>query len=169
MSLLSLLINLMRLVLNKSIHFFKRKIMLIPDFCTALYLFLCPTQQGYRHIHIRVQPMCFFLWFILKWGHFFSPIFKMRFQFGHRAQVCDVCCKVEYFWPEQDSFWLSFITCFPFEYIFKCNLFLWCIITPVFSVTWSSEIILIYWFAAQETFLIYYQCWKQFCFHKYSH
>ncbi len=28
------------------------------------------------------------------------------------------------------------------------------IITPVFSVTWSSEIILIYWFAAQETILI---------------
>ncbi len=28
------------------------------------------------------------------------------------------------------------------------------IITPVFSVTWSSEIILIYWLAAQETFLI---------------
>ncbi len=28
------------------------------------------------------------------------------------------------------------------------------IITPVFSVTWSSEIILICWFAAQETFLI---------------
>ncbi len=27
------------------------------------------------------------------------------------------------------------------------------IITPVFSVTWSSEIILIYWFAAQETFI----------------
>ncbi len=29
------------------------------------------------------------------------------------------------------------------------------IITPVFSVTWSSEIILICWFAAQETFIIY--------------
>ncbi len=28
------------------------------------------------------------------------------------------------------------------------------IITPVFSVTWSSEIILIYWFTAQETFII---------------
>ncbi len=28
------------------------------------------------------------------------------------------------------------------------------IITPVFSVTWSSEIILICWFAVQETFLI---------------
>ncbi len=28
------------------------------------------------------------------------------------------------------------------------------IITPVFSVTWSSEIILIYWFPAQETILI---------------
>ncbi len=28
------------------------------------------------------------------------------------------------------------------------------IITAVFSVTWSSEINLIYWFAAQETFLI---------------
>ncbi len=28
------------------------------------------------------------------------------------------------------------------------------IITSVFSVAWSSEIILIYWFAAQETFLI---------------
>ncbi len=28
------------------------------------------------------------------------------------------------------------------------------IITSVFSVTWSSEIILIYWFTAQETFLI---------------
>ncbi len=28
------------------------------------------------------------------------------------------------------------------------------IITPVFSVTWSSEIIIIYWFAAQETCLI---------------
>ncbi len=28
------------------------------------------------------------------------------------------------------------------------------IITAVFSVTWSSEIILICWFAAQETFLI---------------
>ncbi len=40
--------------------------------------------------------------------------------------------------------------------MFKCNFFLWIfsIITPVFSVTWSSEIILICWFAAQETFLI---------------
>ncbi len=28
------------------------------------------------------------------------------------------------------------------------------IITPVFSVTWSSEIIIIYWFTAQETILI---------------
>ncbi len=28
------------------------------------------------------------------------------------------------------------------------------IITPDFSVTWSSEIILICWFAAQETFMI---------------
>ncbi len=28
------------------------------------------------------------------------------------------------------------------------------IITPVFSVTQSSEIIIIYWFTAQETFLI---------------
>ncbi len=28
------------------------------------------------------------------------------------------------------------------------------IITPVFSVTWSSEIILICWITAQETFLI---------------
>ncbi len=28
------------------------------------------------------------------------------------------------------------------------------IIPPVFSVTWSSEIILICWFIAQETFLI---------------
>ncbi len=28
------------------------------------------------------------------------------------------------------------------------------IITPVFSVTWSSEIILICWFTVQETFLI---------------
>ncbi len=28
------------------------------------------------------------------------------------------------------------------------------IITAVFSVTWSSEIILIYWFTAKETFLI---------------
>ncbi len=28
------------------------------------------------------------------------------------------------------------------------------IITPVFSVTWSSEIIIICWFAAQETFLM---------------
>ncbi len=28
------------------------------------------------------------------------------------------------------------------------------IIRPVFSVTWSSEIILIYWFTDQETFLI---------------
>ncbi len=28
------------------------------------------------------------------------------------------------------------------------------IITPVFSVTWSSEIIIICWFTAQETFLI---------------
>ncbi len=27
-------------------------------------------------------------------------------------------------------------------------------ITPVFSVTWSSEIILIYWFDAQNTYLI---------------
>ncbi len=28
------------------------------------------------------------------------------------------------------------------------------IIPPVFSVTWSSEIIIIYWFTALETFLI---------------
>ncbi len=44
--------------------------------------------------------------------------------------------------------------------------------TPVFSVTWSSEIILIYSFAAQETFLIIfnvensaasYFLWKPLC------
>ncbi len=28
------------------------------------------------------------------------------------------------------------------------------IIAPVFSVTWSSEIILEFWFAAEETFII---------------
>ncbi len=28
------------------------------------------------------------------------------------------------------------------------------IVTPVFSLTWSSEIILIYWFAAQQTLII---------------
>ncbi len=28
------------------------------------------------------------------------------------------------------------------------------IITPVFSITWSSEIIIISWFGVQETFLI---------------
>ncbi len=41
------------------------------------------------------------------------------------------------------------------------------IITPVFSVTWSSEIIIIYWFAAQETFLIIINvensCAAQYC------
>ncbi len=42
----------------------------------------------------------------------------------------------------------------------ECNLFLWwqswifSIITAVFSVTWSSEIILIFWFAAQDKFII---------------
>ncbi len=35
------------------------------------------------------------------------------------------------------------------------------IITPVFSVTWSSEIILICWFAAQISYN--YQCWKGLC------
>ncbi len=35
------------------------------------------------------------------------------------------------------------------------------IITPVFSVTWSSEIILIFWFTAQETFLLFYCIFNQ--------
>ncbi len=50
--------------------------------------------------------------------------------------------------------------------VFYCNTFLnemylcgqswiFSIITPVFSVTWSSEIILICWFTAQETVLIF--------------
>ncbi len=52
------------------------------------------------------------------------------------------------------------------------------IITPVFRVTWSSEIIIICWFAAQETFLIIidvenscaakYFCWSSdpfYCIH----
>ncbi len=39
--------------------------------------------------------------------------------------------------------------------IYSCDQsWIFSIITPVFSVTWSSEIILIYWFAAQETFLL---------------
>ncbi len=39
--------------------------------------------------------------------------------------------------------------------IYSCDqICIFSIITPVFSVTWSSEIIIIYWFAAQETFLI---------------
>ncbi len=43
---------------------------------------------------------------------------------------------------------------------FKSSLFLWCkaefsaTITPVFSITWSLEIIIICWFSAQETFHI---------------
>ncbi len=44
------------------------------------------------------------------------------------------------------------------EYILKRHLFLWSKLYfehhLVFSVTWSSEISLICWFAAQETFLI---------------
>ncbi len=48
-------------------------------------------------------------------------------------------------------FYLNFI----YIYIYSCNqICIFSIITPVFSVTWSSEIILICWFAAQETFLI---------------
>ncbi len=41
------------------------------------------------------------------------------------------------------------------------------IITPVFSVTWSSEIILICWFAAQETFLIIINVEKNSCAAQY--
>ncbi len=37
------------------------------------------------------------------------------------------------------------------------------IITPVFSVTWSSEIIIIYWFTAQEIFLIIINVVDYFC------
>ncbi len=40
----------------------------------------------------------------------------------------------------------NFIYCCDQSWIFS--------ITPVFSVTWSFKIILIYWFVAQETFLI---------------
>ncbi len=48
--------------------------------------------------------------------------------------------------------------CFLCEYLLNVIYFcdqswIFSIITPVFSVTWSSEIILICWFAAQETFL----------------
>ncbi len=52
------------------------------------------------------------------------------------------------------------MNCFLFEYILKRNLFLWC--KAVFSASLlqssvshdPSEIILICWFAAQETFII---------------
>ncbi len=47
------------------------------------------------------------------------------------------------------------------SYFLKCNFvipvmrsWIFSIITPVFSVTWSSEIILIWWFAAQEICII---------------
>ncbi len=51
------------------------------------------------------------------------------------------------------------IACFLCESILNCNLFLWSNLYfqhhySVFSVTWSSEIIIICWFAAQETFMI---------------
>ncbi len=41
-------------------------------------------------------------------------------------------------------------------YIYKTVIYfcIFSIITPVFRVTWSSEIIIIYSFAAQETFLL---------------
>ncbi len=60
------------------------------------------------------------------------------------------------------------ITIFYFDIYFKCNLFLWCqnwvssIITPVFSGTWSSEIIIICWFAAQNKVMLPDICkvWK---------
>ncbi len=58
---------------------------------------------------------------------------------------------------------------FPFEYIFKCNLFLcWQIwifsIIIQFSVSHDpSEIILICWCTAKSNILYYYQCWKQMC------
>ncbi len=42
--------------------------------------------------------------------------------------------------------------CFLCESIVKCDLFLWSKLN--FPVTWSSEIIIICWFADQETFLI---------------
>ncbi len=49
---------------------------------------------------------------------------------------------------------------FLFKYILKCNLLMWCKAELFASLLQSSvshdlsEIILIYWFAAQETFLI---------------
>ncbi len=52
--------------------------------------------------------------------------------------------------------------------IVKCNLFLWSklifsIITPVFSVTRSSEIILNMLIYCLRNISDYYQCWKQLC------
>ncbi len=43
---------------------------------------------------------------------------------------------------------------FKMKFIPVIRSWIFIIITPVFSVTWSSEIILIWGFAAQETFLI---------------
>ncbi len=43
---------------------------------------------------------------------------------------------------------------FEMQFIPVMQSWIFSIITPVFSFTWSSEIILICWFAAQETFLI---------------
>ncbi len=71
-----------------------------------------------------------------------------------------------FIWQKIHQKWLNIIrilkNSFLFEYILKCNLFLWCK-AEFSSVSHDpSEIILICWFAAQETFIIK-KNWKQLC------
>ncbi len=62
------------------------------------------------------------------------------------------CKNLKYFFKFQTAVFYVNIC---YDVIYFCDQScIFSIITPVFSVTWSSEIIIIYWFAAQETFLI---------------
>ncbi len=78
--------------------------------------------------------------------------------------------KVAFIWTKKIVKYYCYLNNYFLCEIVKCNFipamqsWIFRIITPVFSVTWSSEIILICWFAAQETFLIIINVENSCCF-----
>ncbi len=94
-------------------------------------------------------------------------LFLKKVSYGHQAYIYLIknTIKTVIMW--------NIITIWKRYFIFECILktsfipvmrsCIFSIITPVFSVTWSSEIIIICWFAAQETFLININVENSFC------
>ncbi len=98
--------------------------------------------------------------------HYYSKVFNVWVSSAHQGCICLIknTVKIMKYYCNLKQLFSMWIYC-KMSFISVMRSWIFSIITPVFSVTWSSEIILI-WFDAQETFLIIInveKLWKLWC------